>query len=258
MKARFPVAALAALLLACGGEQPPEDETTRDLALAPAESVATINDQPAAQPPAAQPQAETPRRTTPRRETPREPAREPSPPAPAMPPTASEGTTIMLAASDTLTSRHNKKGETVTATATADIRDDRGRVVIPAGSLFIGVISDIAPAEGPGGQGRIVLTFNQVEIGGDRYPVAARTDSVGAYMKGRGVTAGDAAKVGAGAVVGAVAGRVIGGDKTGTIVGGVVGAATGVGIAAATKDVDIILAAGAPIRIVLTAPFARS
>jgi hypothetical protein len=104
----------------------------------------------------------------------------------------------------------------------------------------------------------MVLTFNQVEIGGNRYPVAARTDSVGAYMKGRGVTAGDAAKVGAATVVGAVAGRVLGGDKTGTIVGGAVGAAAGVGIAAATKDVDIILAAGAPIMLVLTAPFTPS
>ena len=256
MRTRFAPAALAAILVACGGEQPPEDETARDLALAPAESVATLNDQPAAQPPAAEPAPETPRRT-PAREA---PPRQTPPPAPvaAAPPTLGEGTMVSLAASDTLTSRHNKKGETVTATATADIRDERGRVVIPAGALFIGVISDIAPAESPGGQGRLVLTFNQVEIGGNRYPVAARTDSVGSYMKGRGVTAGDAAKVGAGAVVGAVAGRVIGGDKTGTIVGGVVGAATGVGIAAATKDVDIILAAGAPIRLVLTAPFTRT
>jgi hypothetical protein len=253
MRTRFAPAALAAILVACGGEQPPEDETARDLALAPAESVATLNDQPAVQPPAAQPAPETPRRTPPREA----PVRQTPTPAPVAP-TLGEGTTVGLAASDTLTSRHNKKGETVTATATADIRDERGRVVIPAGALFLGVISDIAPAESPGGQGRLVLTFNQVEIGGNRYPVAARTDSVGSYMKGRGVTAGDAAKVGAGAVVGAVAGRVIGGDKTGTIVGGVVGAAAGVGIAAATKDVDIILAAGAPIRLVLTAPFTRT
>jgi hypothetical protein len=253
MRTRFALTALAVSLVACGGEQPPDDETARDLALAPAESVATLNDQPAVPPPAAQPAPETPRRTPPR-EAPARPTPTPAPAASAL----GEGTTVALAASDTLTSRHNKKGETVTATATADIRDERGRVVIPAGALFIGVISDIAPAESPGGQGRLVLTFNQVEIEGNRYPVAARTDSVGSYMKGRGVTAGDAAKVGAGAVIGAVAGRVIGGDKTGTIVGGAAGAAAGVGIAAATKDVDIILAAGAPIRLVLTAPFTRT
>jgi hypothetical protein len=256
MSTRIHLVALAGFALAaCGGEQPADDETARDLSLAPAESVATLDDQPPAMtptpPPAQTPttQAPPPRQTT---TPPRQPTTPPAAPAPAG---LTEGTTITLAASDTLTSRHNKKGETVTATTTDDITDDRDRVVIPAGAVFVGTISDIAPAESPGGQGRMVLTFNQVEFGGGRYAVAARTDSLGSFMKGRGVTAGDAAKVGAGTVVGAVAGRVIGGDKTGTIVGGVVGTAVGVGIAAATRDIDIILPAGAPVRLVLTAPF---
>lgn len=258
MPSRTHLTALAAfVLVACGGEQPPADETARDLSLAPAESVATLNDQPDAAPstpPAEQPVQ--PRATTPRQSPPpRQPAAQPSAPASL---TLGEGTMITLAASDTLTSRHNKKGETVTATTTADLTDARGRVVIPAGAVFTGTISDIAPAESPGGEGRIVLTFNQVEFGGNRYAVAARTDSLGTYMKGRGVTAGDAAKVGAGTVVGAVAGRVIGGNKTGTIVGAAVGTAAGVGIAAATRDIDIILPAGAPVRLVLTAPFTRT
>jgi hypothetical protein len=77
-------------------------------------------------------------------------------------------------------------------------------------------------------------------------------------MKGRGVTAGDAAKVGAGAVVGAVAGRIIGGNRTGTAVGAAAGAAAGVGIAAATRDVDIILDAGASITVVLSEEFRRA
>ncbi|HET7039495.1 MAG TPA: hypothetical protein VFH97_06390 [Gemmatimonadales bacterium] len=255
MKSRFSIIPVAVLLACGGGDQAADDETARDLALAPAESVAALNDQPQAQAPAPSPAQETPRQAAPRQAAPQPAAPRPSAPAAL---TLGEGSTIMLAASDTLTSRHNKRGETVTATAASDIRDSRGRTVIPAGSVFTGTITDIAPAESPGGQGRMVLTFNTVEIGGNRYAVSARTDSVGTYMKGRGVTAGDAAKVGAGAVVGAVAGRVIGGDKTGTIVGGVVGTAAGVGIAAATRDIDIILAAGAPIRIVLTAPFTRT
>jgi hypothetical protein len=74
-------------------------------------------------------------------------------------------------------------------------------------------------------------------------------------MKGRGVTGGDAAKVGAAAAVGAAAGAIIGKDAKGAVIGGAVGAAAGVGIAAATRDVDILLNAGSPIRLVLTAPF---
>jgi len=156
---------------------------------------------------------------------------------------------------DTLTSRHNKVGEPAMAVLSEDITDDRGRVVIPSGAVLLGTISTMAPAESPGGEGRMAITFNRVEFGGKSYDITARTDSMGTRMKGRGVTAGDAAKVGAGAVVGAIAGRIIGGNKTGTAVGAAAGAAAGVGIAAATRDVDIILDAGAPIYLVLDAPF---
>jgi hypothetical protein len=167
----------------------------------------------------------------------------------------SEGTSVDLVASDTLTSRHNKKGDAVMAIAASALQDNQGRTVIPAGAVFLGTISDIAPAESPGGEGRMALTFNRVQFGGKTYSVQAASEDLGTYMKGRGVTAGDAAKVGAGAVIGGVAGRLIGGNKTGTIVGAAAGAAAGAGIAAATRDIDIILPAGALVRVVLTAPF---
>jgi hypothetical protein len=256
------IAAVAAL--ACGGEkQQPADQTVRDLSMAPAESVAALNDQPAqGQQPTTQPAAQPTRTTTPQPAAPKPVAQAPKPAAPTRPAsvthTVGAGTMIQLAASDTITSRHNKKGETVVATTTEDIRDPQGGVVIPAGSRFTGTISDIAPAASSTSQGRLVLSFHQVEIGGTVYEVAARTDSLGTVMKGRGVTTGDAAKVGVGAAAGAIAGRVIGGNKTGTIVGGVVGAAAGTAVAAATKDVDIVLPAGAPIRLVLTAPFSMT
>lgn len=243
------LAAAAVLAVACGGEQPPADETARDLALAPAESVAALNDQPQSAQPGATRQPSTATPTTSR-------------PAPTTPPAptvrtlvAGAGTVMMLAADDTLTSRHNKRGETVTATLSSAVKDANGRTVIPAGAVFTGTIIDIAPAESPGGQGRMVLSFDTVEFGGRSYAVAARTDSIASYMKGRGVTGGDVAKVGAATAVGAAAGAIIGKDAKGAVIGGVVGAAAGTGIAAATRDVDILLNAGAPIRLVLTAPF---
>ena len=250
-QSQYALLIVAATLWACKGGEKPADEPGRDLSLAPAESVAQMNDRPTDQP-AAQPRQQTrPPAPQPR------PVTQPQPRQPAVvaTPTVGEGTRIDLYATDTVTSRTNKKGEMVTATITTAVTDASGRSVIPAGAVFSGTISDIAPAESPGGQGRIVLTFNRVSFGGKNYSVQARTDSIGTYMKGRGVTAGEAAKVGAGAAVGAIAGRLLGGNKTGTIVGGVAGAAAGVGYAAATRDVDIIMPAGALIRIVLTAPF---
>jgi len=243
------LACVALVGLACGGE-PPADETARDLSLMPAESVASLSDT-AAQGAAAPSGTPTTQPAT--------PTTMPPPPRPAGPTSvtrvAGEGTVVMLAANDTLTSRHNKRGETVTATLSADVKDARGRTVIPAGALFVGTITDIAPAESPGGEGRMVITYTTVEFGGQTYAVAARTDSLATYMKGRGVTGGDAAKVGAATAVGAAAGAIIGKDAKGAVIGGVVGAAAGVGIAAATRDVDILLNAGSPIRLVLTAPF---
>jgi len=246
---RRTLACIALVGLACGGE-PPADETARDLSLVPAESVATLSDT-AAQGGA----APTGTPTT----QPAAPTTPPPAPRPAAPTSvtrvAGEGTVMVLAASDTLTSRHNKRGETVTATLASDVTDARGRTVIPAGALFVGTITDIAPAESPGGQGRMVITYTSVEFGGQTYAVSARTDSLPTYMKGRGVTGGDAAKVGAATAVGAAAGAIIGKDVKGAVIGGAVGAAAGVGIAAATRDVDILLNAGSPIRLVLTAPF---
>ncbi|HEX9580852.1 MAG TPA: hypothetical protein VF970_07075 [Gemmatimonadales bacterium] len=245
---------LAMALWSCGGgDQAAQDETARDLSLAPAESVAALSDRPATTPAAQPPATQPPRQPPPRQE----PVRQPVQPPPARPAALSleEGTTVELWATDTLTSRHNKVGEAVMATTASAIRDARGREVIPAGAVFLGTISDIAPAETPGGQGRMVFTYSRVQFGGRTYAVQARSDSLGAYMKGRGVTAGDAAKVGAGAVIGGIAGRLIGGDKKGTAIGAAAGAAAGVGIAAATRDVDIILPAGGLVRIVLTSPF---
>jgi hypothetical protein len=255
MRMQLGAVALASVIWACGGsETAQQQEPARDLSLAPAESVAALNDQPATTPPpAAQPAAR------PRPQPPRQPAtqtqtqRQPAPPPAA--PSLAEGTVVDIYATDTLTSRHHQKGQMVTATLPSALSDSRGREVIPAGAIFSGTISDIAPAETPGGQGRLVLTFNRVSFGGRNYAVQARQDTIGTYMKGRGVTGGEAVKVGAGAAIGAIAGRLLGGNAKGTAIGAAAGAAAGAGYAAATRDVDIILPAGALVRLVLTSEF---
>lgn len=261
---RFSLVALAvsASVWACGGGESSDgmdQDSTRDLTLAPVEStqtIAAIEDRPAEAPVANPQQPSRPRRRpqTPPPPPPEDPPqRDPEPP-PA-PPTVAEGTGMTIYASDTLTSRHNHVGDAIAAVIVDPVLDADGNEIIPAGAVFLGTISDLAPAESPGGEGRMLLTFNRVEFGGTSYALQARTGSIGTRMKGRGVTAGDAAKVGAGAVVGAIAGRIIGGNKKGTAIGAAAGAAAGVGIAAATRDVDIILDAGAPIELELTAPF---
>jgi hypothetical protein len=235
-------------LSACAGGQEQaqaSDSTTRDLTLAPAESTAALQDAPAA-PPAATPRTRPP--------APRPPA---PPPAPAKR-TLSAGARFDVAASDTISSRTSKIGDAFTARVVEDVKNAAGQVVIPAGAAVNGQITDVKPAPNPQTPGTLTLSIASITVGGTTYPIEASVDSIETVHKGRGVTSGDAAKVGAGAVAGAVLGRVIGGNKKGTIIGGVVGGAAGAAVASSTKDRDIVLPAGAHIIVRLTKELAVS
>ncbi len=255
--------AMLALVAACGTRDAQQsasaDSLSRDLQLAPADTSATLNDQPApeATPPAQAAPARKPQPKPQPRPQPEQPAARPvqKPVAPA-PSVLPAGTVIQAAATDSISSRHNKPGESMTASVGSDIRDARGQVVIPAGSVITFTIAELAPAENKSAKdGKLALTPTSVRINGEDHPLSASVDSVEHYLKGRGVTAGDAAKVGAGAVGGAIAGRILGG-KQGTVIGGAVGAAVGTGVAVETADRDVVIPAGATILITLKEVFA--
>lgn len=222
------------------------DSVARNLTLAPSDSSAALNDRPEAARPATPPPTAPPPRSRP-------PAPRPttSRPAPATR-TAEAGSFLDLAVSDTLSSRFTKTGDTFTATVVADVKDSRGRVAIPAGSVVHGSVLDVKPAPNPRTPGTLKLALTSVTVGGADYPVEARIDSIETVRQGRGITGGDAAKVGAGAAAGAILGRVIGKDTKGAIIGGVVGAAAGAGVAAQSKDADIVLPKGAHINATIT------
>ncbi len=235
-----------ALLGACakgGGENASNasaDSTARNLTLAPADSSAAMRDMPA-----------TPPVTAPVSRPPVERPKPPTPPAPTTL-TLAAGSHFDMAATDTITSRTAKPGDPFTARVVEDVRNAAGKVVIPAGSQVTGTISDVKPAPNPNTPGTLTLTVSSVTIRGTNYPLEATIDSLETVHKGRGITTGDAAKVGAGAAAGAILGRVIGGNKRGTIIGGIVGGAVGAGVAQTSKDSDIVLPAGAHIIVTVT------
>lgn len=227
-------------LAACGGgssDAAKADSLQRDLAMAPADSTSALNDRAA---------NNTPRPTTPR---PR-----PAPVASAL----AAGTEFGASVIDSINSRHNKAGETMRIRVSEDVKDPQGRTVIPAGSTVALRIDVLAPAENDQDKtGKLQLTPTSVEIGGQSYALSATVDSIRYSIKGRGVTAGDAAKVGAGAAAGAVAGRVLGGNRQATVIGGVVGAAAGAAAASQTNDRDIVIRPGNYVRIRLSGAFSR-
>ena len=227
------------------------DSTARNLTLVHAESTGQMRDvadQRTTPPPAT-------RNPTNRTNPPPAPPRPPAPPPMAR---LGVGTTMDIAATDTISSRTAKVGDAFSARVVEDIRNASGRVVIPAGSVVNGKIADVKPAPNPSTPGTLTLSVASITVRGKSYPIEASVDSLETIHKGRGVTSGDAAKVGAGAAAGAILGRVLGGNKKGTIIGGVVGAAAGAGVAHQTKDSDIVLPAGAHIIIRLTKELAVS
>jgi hypothetical protein len=220
------------------------DSTARNLTLAPAESTAAMRDMPATPPP-------TPPATAP---VTRPAVQRPRPPATPTTLTLPAGSHFDMAAADTITSRTAKTGDPFSARVVEDVRNAAGKVVIPAGSQVNGTITDVKPAPNPNTPGTLTLAVSSITVRGTNYPLEATIDSLETVHKGRGITTGDAAKVGAGAVAGAIIGRVVGGNKRGTIIGGVVGGAVGAGVAQTSKDSDIVLPAGAHIVVTVTKP----
>jgi len=274
MKAGNLIAAVGVVLIvACGkkdGARPGgQDSTGRDLSLAPVDTTAALHDAPVpaesthaaapAPPPApVPPPATKPKSSTPKPSPASPPAASPAPapaPEPAPPPaapargtrTAPAGATIPLTAVTEFSTKTHKVGQTVSATVASDVTDDNGRVVVPAGATVSLVITELAVSENKDDSGKVALKATQVSFGGQTYDVDGTTTAVQHTLKGRGVKAGDAAKVGAGAAAGAILGRVLSGKGKGAVVGGVIGAAAGTAIAINSADRDVIVAAGAKI-----------
>lgn len=272
--------AVVALVLtgACGKKDGPgtpvQDSTGRDLSLAPVDSSAQLNDVPAEStpaavpapapvpppPPAAKPSKPAPKPSTP----PPAPAPSPAPaPAPAPPPappapvtkSVDAGTTVELAAVGEFSSKTHKVGQTVTASVASDVTNDKGVVVIPAGATVTLTIMELVVSENKDDSGKVALKATQIAFGGQSYDIDGATTRVDHQLKGRGVKAGDAAKVGAGAAAGAVVGRILSGKKKGAVIGGVVGAAAGTAVAVNSADRDVIVPAGARILLALKSAF---
>jgi hypothetical protein len=251
-----------AAVAACGrgdrSDTAAADSLSRDLQLAPVDSSAELNDRPAAndRSAAATPAARKPSRTTP---SPRTTSPAPSASAPAAPVASSAlpaGARLSAATTAEVRSNKNKVGDTVTATLASDVKDNSGRVVIPAGSEVTLKVTAIRPSENKGDKtGMLTLKPTSVNINGQSYPLSARIDSVGTELQGRKTNAGDIAKPAAGAAVGAVIGRVLGGSTKGAVIGGVLGGAVGAQRAVETKDRDVVLPQGTTVILVLDQPF---
>ena len=141
------------------------------------------------------------------------------------------------------------------ARVAGDVTDPSGATVIPAGSKVQFTITRLEPAKSrSASDGKLSLRVDAITLDGRPIPVNATVKPMPHELRGRGVTAGEAEKVGVGAAAGAVAGQVISGKTRGAVVGGVVGAAGGAVVAAQTASRDVVVHSGTTAVFTLEAP----
>jgi len=168
--------------------------------------------------------------------------------------TLAVGTEIHAQLDDSITSRRDTVGHIVSAHVMENVLGPNGRTLIPAGAQVRFTITRLRPSRSKSSQGRLGLRVDSIALNGELATVKAETRAVPRELRGRGVTGGDAAKVGGGAAAGAVIGGVVSGNTRGAVIGGVAGAAAGAVVATQTATRDVIVKAKTPVVFVLTAP----
>lgn len=163
------------------------------------------------------------------------------------PDTLPAGTELDVRLNSRLTSDTAQVEDRFEATTLVDVRQN-GRLLIPAGAIVRGVVTDVKKAGRIERKGSLTLTFDQIRIEGRSYPIRGSVTQAlesGGYRE-------DAEKIGAGAAVGAVIGGILGGVR-GAITGILIG---GGGVVAATEGQDVTLPEGSVLRMRLDSPLA--
>ena len=127
------------------------------------------------------------------------------------------------------------------ATTMVDLRDEHGRVLVPAGSVMRGVVSSVNKATRTDRKGSLTVAFDRVTIKGRSYPMRG---TVSQALESEGIM-GEKEKIGIGAGAGAIIGAILGGAK-GALAGILIG---GGGTIAATEGNDVQLPAGTVLRV---------
>jgi len=155
------------------------------------------------------------------------------------------GTEIDVRLQNALNSGTNQVEDRFEATTLVDVGVN-SRIVIPAGSLMRGVLTQVEPATRTNRTARMTVSFDQVTVNGQPYAIRG---TVSQAIEGSGIK-GETARIGTGAGVGAVIGGLLGGFK-GALAGILIG---GGGTIAATEGKEVQLPQGTVLRVRLDSP----
>ena len=159
------------------------------------------------------------------------------------------GTEFDVRLGNMLSSKTAQVEDRFEGTTMVDLRDERGRVLVPSGSVMRGVVSSVNRATRTDRKGAMTVAFDRVTINGRSYPIRA---TVTQAIESEGIM-GEKEKIGIGAGAGAIIGAILGGVK-GAVAGILIG---GGGTIAATEGKDVELPAGSVLRVRLDSPLVR-
>jgi Glycine zipper 2TM domain len=158
------------------------------------------------------------------------------------------GTSLSVQLPAEVSTKTAKVGDRISGNLTQDLVVN-GKTVAKAGALVQGSVTEvISGSKTIGGKPTLTLDFDNITSeGGDR-PMNARVTQVSEKSD----KAGDAAKIGGGAVAGGVVGHQIS-HKNGAIIGALIGAAAGTAVAKKTGK-EVVLPAGTVVGLTLDSP----
>ena len=156
------------------------------------------------------------------------------------------GTEFDVRLQNPLSSKTSQVEDRFEATTMVDLLDERGRVLVPSGSVMRGVVSSVNKATRTDRKGSLTVAFDRVTINGRSHTMRA---TVTQALESEGIK-GEAGKIGIGAGAGAILGAILGGAK-GALAGILIG---GGGTIAATEGKDVELPVGTTLRVRLDSP----
>lgn len=178
---------------------------------------------------------------------------EPAPePAPA--PSLAEGTLVTANLQSALSTRTSQEGDTFRARVAEDVRGPDGRVLVPAGTIVEGSVTESRRSSDRDAEAVLSLSIDALVLDGARLPLVASIAEVDLDASTADSATRTAAKVATGAAAGAVVGRILGRDTRSTVGGAAVGAAAGAGVALSTRDGHASIEEGARIVIRVDQP----
>lgn len=125
-----------------------------------------------------------------------------------------------------------------------------GYPVLPAGTQFTGVVTEVAKAGRVKGRARLAFAFTEATIEGSREKI--RTNPI--VFEAETTRGEDATKIGVGAGIGAAIGGILGGGS-GAAKGAAIGGAAGTGAVLATRGQAASVAEGADLAATLADPY---